>query len=264
MHGRRINVDRLEQEGSGYVGKHEPDMVLFGDTWFRGIELDYGPDGNVYVLDWSDTGECHDSNGVHRHSGRIYKISYGANRPSLNKDILKLSPTELADLHGHANQWFVRQARIAVAAKHRQGEPMEQVIAQLRSRANDTAANSAQRLDALWTLMQLNAVNEAYVQQLLGDKDAHIRAGVIKYLTQYWPIDTSRGGRPVRMGDSAQQTPFDMQVFKTLVKLASGESSPVVRLCSRRLYNVCLRNQELSWLWNWLNTRAMPTTTIYR
>ncbi len=230
MHGRRINVDRLEQEGSGYVGKHEPDMVLFGDTWFRGIELDYGPDGNVYVLDWSDTGECHDSNGVHRHSGRIYKISYGANRPSLNKDILKLSPTELADLHGHANQWFVRQARIALAAKHRQGEPMEQVIAQLRSRANDTAANSAQRLDALWTLMQLNAVNEAYVQQLLGDKDAHIRAAVIKYLTQYWPIDTSRGGRPVRMGDTAQQAPFDGNVFKTLVKLASGESSPVVRL----------------------------------
>ena len=36
-----------------------------------------GPDGSAYVLDWSDTGECHESNGVHRTSGRIFKISYG-------------------------------------------------------------------------------------------------------------------------------------------------------------------------------------------
>ena len=75
-HGRRINLDRLERLGSGVVGKHEPDLVKFGDPWFRGIELDYGPDGGVYILDWSDTGECHenDSDGVHRETGRIYKL----------------------------------------------------------------------------------------------------------------------------------------------------------------------------------------------
>ena len=77
MHGRRTNVERLEREGSGYVGKHEPDVFLAEDPFFRGIDLSTGPDGNVFVLDWSDTGECHDHTGVHRTSGRIYKISYG-------------------------------------------------------------------------------------------------------------------------------------------------------------------------------------------
>jgi len=42
-----------------------------------GDELSYGPDGGVFVLDWSDTGECHEYSGVHRTSGRIYKITYG-------------------------------------------------------------------------------------------------------------------------------------------------------------------------------------------
>ena len=76
MHGRRANVERLERLGAGYVGKHEPDFLFAEDPFFRGMEISQGGDGNVYLLDWSDTGECHEHTGVHRHSGRIYKIEY--------------------------------------------------------------------------------------------------------------------------------------------------------------------------------------------
>jgi putative membrane-bound dehydrogenase-like protein len=76
LHGRRINVDTLEREGCGYVGKHAPDFMQAKDPWFRGLDLLTGPDGNVFVSDWSDSGECHDNDGVHRTSGRIYKIVY--------------------------------------------------------------------------------------------------------------------------------------------------------------------------------------------
>jgi len=57
--------------GSGYVGKHGQDVVKFGDPWFRGIDLDYGPDGGVFVLDWSDTGECHATPGASRNGADI-------------------------------------------------------------------------------------------------------------------------------------------------------------------------------------------------
>ncbi len=77
LHGRCINVERLERKGSGYTAKHEPSIITFGDPWFRGNELTYGPDGGVYVLDWSDQGECHENDGVHRESGRIYRITFG-------------------------------------------------------------------------------------------------------------------------------------------------------------------------------------------
>lgn len=80
LHGRRINMDRLEREGCGFVGKHAPDFMQAKDPWFRGIELLTCPDGNVLVSDWSDTGECHDNDGVHRTSGRIYKIVYGESK----------------------------------------------------------------------------------------------------------------------------------------------------------------------------------------
>ncbi|HEX3870455.1 MAG TPA: PVC-type heme-binding CxxCH protein, partial [Pirellulales bacterium] len=69
QHGRRANVDRLDREASGYVGRHEPDIMQASDPWFRALELGYAPDGSVYVLDWCDAGECHERDGVHRTSG---------------------------------------------------------------------------------------------------------------------------------------------------------------------------------------------------
>ncbi len=74
MHGKRINVERLERHESGYIGRHEPDFLIAEDPFFRGIDLQWGPDGCLYFIDWSDTGECHDHTGVHRTSGRIYRV----------------------------------------------------------------------------------------------------------------------------------------------------------------------------------------------
>lgn len=86
LHGNRINMDTLHREGCGYVGKHAPDFMKAKDKWFRGIDLLTGPDGNVFVADWSDSGECHDNDGVHRSSGRIYKIVYGEGKADKAKN----------------------------------------------------------------------------------------------------------------------------------------------------------------------------------
>ena len=70
----------LERNGSGYVARHGKDFLIANDPWFRGLELKYGPDGGVYLTDWSDTGECHDYDDVNRENGRIYKVTYGQTR----------------------------------------------------------------------------------------------------------------------------------------------------------------------------------------
>jgi putative heme-binding domain-containing protein len=92
MHGQRVNVERLERNGAGYVARHEPDMFMAADPFFRGLELSVAPDGNVFLVDWSDTGECHEHNGVHRTSGRIYRISHGPKpspRPIVKPECLR-------------------------------------------------------------------------------------------------------------------------------------------------------------------------------
>ncbi|OYW77239.1 MAG: hypothetical protein B7Z37_05270 [Verrucomicrobia bacterium 12-59-8] len=111
MHGRRANVERLERNGSGYVGKHEPDVFLSDDPWFRGIEISTGPDGSGFILDWSDTGECHDSTGVHRTSGRIFRISYGeAKKPETPFAWRKAWPkADLSSTDEHSRALAIRE-----------------------------------------------------------------------------------------------------------------------------------------------------------
>ncbi|MEZ5386714.1 MAG: c-type cytochrome [Prosthecobacter sp.] len=111
LHGNRINMDTLHREGCGYVGKHAPDFMKAKDKWFRGIDLITGPDGNVFVADWSDSGECHDSDGIHRSSGRIYKIVYGEPNKSEPINIAKASDSDLfAVLMKNKNNWWTRMA----------------------------------------------------------------------------------------------------------------------------------------------------------
>lgn len=76
LHGRRINMDTLQRTGCGYVAHHGQDFMLMKDPFFRGLDILAGPDGQMWINDWSDTGECHDNTGLHRKSGRIYRVVY--------------------------------------------------------------------------------------------------------------------------------------------------------------------------------------------
>ncbi|MEZ6034183.1 MAG: c-type cytochrome [Planctomycetaceae bacterium] len=113
-HGRRINVNRLERKGSGYVGRSEPDFMIVKSPWFRGIDIKMGPEGAMYVSDWSDNGECHDHDGIHRTSGRIYRIAWGTPELSKNQRSVLHSRSKLAFLNGdwmEKHDWFGRHAR---------------------------------------------------------------------------------------------------------------------------------------------------------
>ncbi len=110
-HGRRVNVDRLDQEGPTYAARHENDFLFANNPWFRGVQIMYGPDGDVYLSDWTDLGECHDSDGVHRTSGRIYKIIYGDPSPPMKEKLWTMNEVDLVSLKNHQNQWYVRQSQ---------------------------------------------------------------------------------------------------------------------------------------------------------
>ena len=154
IHGRRVNVDRLDRSGSGYVGKHEPDFMQMDDPWFRAVEIQAGPDGGVYILDWSDIGECHENDGVHRESGRIYKITYGdAQRPA-ETDLTKLNDAALVRLQLSDNEWLVRMARweLRQRAWKNSGLP---ATAQPLLEQFSSAPTAAKKLNAWWTLQQI-------------------------------------------------------------------------------------------------------------
>lgn len=222
FHGRRINEDRLEQNGSGLVGRHEPDLIKFGDPWFRGIDLGYGPDGGVFVLDWSDTGECHDNDHVDRESGRIYKLTYTGqkSRPStappgptpaalLTHSLANLSNDELLRLQFHPNEWYARHARRLLQERAESGQDMTSLKpAVLRAYATQTDIPLKLRL--LFVLHAIGADTEPWLIGQLKDPDFHIRGWAVRLLAE-----------------SGAQWKELMPVF---TKKAVSDPSPAVRL----------------------------------
>ncbi len=175
LHGRRVNDELLERHCSGYVAHHDPDMLFAADPWFRGIELSYGPDGSVFMLDWSDTGECHEATGVHRSSGRIYRVTHGEPKPVAAFDLSQKSPAELVELHRHANEWFSRQSRRQLVARAAAGEDLTAACRQLEElcRQDDPVVV---RLRALWSLFALDRADAKLLDSLLADRDEHVRS----------------------------------------------------------------------------------------
>jgi len=64
---------------------------------FRGLTLQYGPDGGVFISDWTDTGECHNHVLVDQTNGRIFKVVFGTPAP-WHGDLAKLTDSELVNL----------------------------------------------------------------------------------------------------------------------------------------------------------------------
>jgi len=186
FHGRRLNRDHLVRDGATYVGRHGPDFFRTGDPWFRGVEVTYGPDGGVYVIDWSDVGECHENDGVHRSSGRIYKITHGLPAPRKIADVGRLSDAELVRLQRHENEWYSRQARRVLTERQASGKLLEG-SAQALFELFESAPDAVEKLRALWSLHACDALTTPWLIQRLDHPNEHVRLWCVRLLLEGAP-----------------------------------------------------------------------------
>eukprot|EP00913_Durusdinium_trenchii_P013350 g12531.t1 len=180
IHGNRVNSDILSRNGSGYVGKHGPDMLIANDRWYRGINLKYGPNGSVYVIDWYDKNACHRRNPEiwDRTNGRIYNIAWG-DPPIKQTDLSKLSNAELVKLQLHKNEWYVRMSRKVLqeraAAKQLDSDTTGALWAMTTDHADVT-----HKLRAIWTLHSIGGLTAAQRHELVSHDNEYIRAWAIQ------------------------------------------------------------------------------------
>ena len=154
IHGRRINMDTLKPKGSGYVAGHGKDLLHANDAWARFINMRYGPDGNVYLIDWYDKQACHTGNVQiwDRTNGRIYKISHRSTqaqgRQALGLDLQKKTDLELVEYQLHENDWYVRHARRILQERGAKNVDTMRALGKILEKHDDPK----KRLRALWAL----------------------------------------------------------------------------------------------------------------
>jgi putative membrane-bound dehydrogenase-like protein len=216
IHGRRLNMDIPRPNGSGYVASHGPDFLMANDAWARFINMRYGPDGNVYVIDWYDKQACHtgDVKIWDRSNGRIYKVCYRGTKWE-PVDLGRKTLAELAELQLHKNEWFARHARRLIQERAA-GLEKDELVKELESAeklllADDASnRNAADRLRGLWALHGMGRLSWDLIDGALHDKEPHVRG---------WAIQLA-----------LEQPAKELIRIDQLVMLAEKEKSPVVRL----------------------------------
>jgi len=225
IHGARINMDILEPRGSGYVGKHGADFILFNDAWSQIVNLQYDQDGSLYLIDWYDKQQCHTRNpdDHDRANGRVFKVVYGDTKKT-TVDLQKQSDDELVMALLRKNEWYVRHARRILQERAAAGKLSASAKQMLRSLLGlDGAAvmmkltaeyhgvsSTEAQLRVLWALHVTGGLGEPEVLKLTKHSDAMVRAWVIQLALQ--------DGKP------------SDRVAQAFAELARTDASPVVRL----------------------------------
>jgi putative membrane-bound dehydrogenase-like protein len=240
-HGKRVNVDRLDYGPRGIVGRHEPDFLKAFDTWFRGVELVSGPDGRVWIADWTDKGECHDHDGVHRTSGRIYTVLHGSPQPPAAIDLHAQTDAELVALQLHRNDWFCRRAREVLAERAAAGGDLSAAASSLRALVA-THADPTRRLRGLWAAQAIGAADRDWLRARLADDHPAVRAWAVRLLVDDPTGAAVANGKPDWLGDA-------------LASLATSEPAGIVRL------HLAGTLEKLPYRWRWPIARALAART---
>ena len=211
LHGHQMNHQVNVRDGSAYETKHGgQDMLYAGEATYIPVDLQTGPDGAVYMIDWTDLQHCHSpmEERWDRSNGRIYRLSWAATHRPVKVDLAAKTDAELAALHTHKSEWFVRTARRLLQERAARGKIDAAAVAALRRQMTDADAASALR--AVWTLHATGALSPDDLTALL-QRDAEV--------LRAWGVQlaTERAGQP--------RVPVD-----ALAQLAAKDRSAMVRL----------------------------------
>jgi putative membrane-bound dehydrogenase-like protein len=186
LHGRRINRDTLYRHGATYTARHAADFMKMADPWFRGVEIITGRAGELFIADWSDVGECHENDGVHRTSGRIYRLTVKGNAPTGHPSVSsvhQLSTQQLAEHVASEWEWLSRQCLLELAerASHSGTDLKIHEYLQAKFHSNES---EQKRLRRLWALHVTGGVTSKFLASCLSDSSEHVRCWAIQFLVE--------------------------------------------------------------------------------
>lgn len=183
---RMILQHSMTEEGSGFSGKEKTPLVYCEDGNFRPIEIQLGPDGALYIVDWHNALIGHLQHNLrepyrdHSH-GRIWRVTC-KDRPLLKSPAIagETIPT-LLNLLKEPEYRTRYRVRRELAER-----PTAEVAAAVKSwiaALDKTAADyELYRLEGLWMLQAHNVVDAALLTEVLNSADYHARGAATRVL----------------------------------------------------------------------------------
>jgi len=180
---------KIKDEGSGFHADPVEVLLQSSDTNFRPVDLEFGADGALYIVDWHNALIGHMQHSIRdpkrdtKH-GRIWRVTY-KDRSLVEPAQIAGQPVEkLLDLlkaYEDRTRYRVRRE----LRKHPTDKVVPAVEKWLAGLDESDDDYEHHRLEALWVLQHHNVVNEDLLQALLRSDDYRARAAATRVLC-YW------------------------------------------------------------------------------
>lgn len=177
----------VSEQGSGYAAQASGDLLRTKDVNFRPIDVKIGPDGALYIADWSNPIINHGEVDFRdprrdREHGRIWRVTKkGAPASAAPSNLAAAKDAELfAKLT--SDHRYERDTAMAVLVERKMSATYKASIEAWGAKAKDGRT----RMAALWLReglgMPVDGSEGGLMGQVLGDEDGRIRAAGVRLL----------------------------------------------------------------------------------
>jgi putative membrane-bound dehydrogenase-like protein len=243
--GHAVRWSGLTRVGSSFHSAHEGELLRANDTWFAPSDLTMGPDGAVYVADWSDQRTAHPDPDADwdRSNGRVYRIAAKGSKFTPGPDYSKLSADQLVPMLAKPDNWVSRKARRELMNRR---DP--EVVDKLRQIV-ENSANPQHALEALWALYVSGGFNDELAGKLLSSDNPDIRRWTVRFLGDAEQVTPELAKRLADVAAHDGDADVRSQLASTAKRLPAADGLPIVRAIALR--NLDGKDQHIPLLLWW-------------
>ncbi|MEO5716052.1 MAG: PVC-type heme-binding CxxCH protein [Luteolibacter sp.] len=184
------SIHEIHDDEGGYSGKHIGDLVTSSDPTYRPVDMEFAPDGSLYMIDWCNALIGHmqhsarDPNRDHTH-GRIYRIT------STTRPLVKVLPIAGATIPQLLEALKEPEYRTRYRARRElRAHPAAEVVPAVKAWAAklDPAdpRHDHHLAEALWATWAQDATDHELLASCLAAREPKARAAAVNVLRYSW------------------------------------------------------------------------------
>lgn len=227
---------QMLDDSAGFTSKWRQDLIVSQDRNFRPVDMEFAPDGSLYLIDWHNILIGHMQHNArdplrdHTH-GRVYRITYPS-RPLVQPAQIDGAP--IATLLDNLKLPEYR-SRYRTRRELRERNPTE-VLTQLKAwvaRLDKTDPRYEHHLlEALWTSWGLNKVEQPLLRRLLRSGDYRVRAAAVEVL-RYTGHQVNDQAALLMAAATDPQPRVRMMAIAAASRIAPAQALPILKAAQK-------------------------------